>query len=165
MTATRSWYNMIPVSTMFPARINRTGTLLYDEDCGLCVATATWLANRVAADRLGLLGLQQVDLDGRVARLIRGKPLAERVHFVRSDDAVLDGARAVLAAGRLVPRWRYLAILFDHHLGHLMLEPIYREVAVSRRRIGRLLGLPAVCALPPRARDTGATMDDRGLHA
>jgi predicted DCC family thiol-disulfide oxidoreductase YuxK len=99
---------------------------------------------------LGLLGLTEVESVPRVGRLVRGRPLTTTIHFVRSDDTILTGARAVLAAVRLVPRWRYLAIALDNAVGHALLEPVYRQIAAHRRRIGRLLGLPVACPLPPR---------------
>jgi predicted DCC family thiol-disulfide oxidoreductase YuxK len=99
---------------------------------------------------LGLLALGDVEDDPRVAALVRGRPLTATLHFVRSDETILMGARAVLAAGRLVPRWRVLAALFDHRVGHVLLEPAYRQVAAHRRQIGRLLGLRDACPLPKR---------------
>lgn len=143
---------MIIVSITFSTN-DRSGVLLYDQDCGICVATATWLAARLPPRRPGLLALSQVDLDLRIEAIVEGRALATTLHFVRSDDAVLTGARAVLAAGRLVPRWRWLAIPFDNRLGHALLEPLYREVSAHRRRISRALGLPAACALPPRTHE------------
>ena len=133
--------------------MDRSGTLLYDGDCGLCVATAQWLADRVPAARLGLLALQQVGAEPVLERAVAGRDLAATIHFVRADGQVLTGARAVLAAGRLVPRWRYLAIAADHRLGYILLEPLYRQVASHRRRIGRLIGLPASCPLVTRDRE------------
>lgn len=143
-----------PWQTDQVSSLDRAGTLLYDEDCGICVATARWLADRVEPRRLGLLAIGQVGTDPRIAALVAGRPLAASVHFVRTDDTVLRGARAVLAAGRLVPRWRFLALPFDQPLGHLLLEPLYRLIAANRGRIGRALGLPAACALPPRSNET-----------
>ena len=127
-----------------------SGTLLYDADCGLCVATATWLEGVVAASQLGLLPLQRAATDPRIASLVEGRNLAESLHFVTADGEVLTGARAVLAAGRLVPVLGLYATLLDRPLGHRLLEPVYREVASHRRRIGRLLGLPLECPLPSR---------------
>lgn len=135
--------------------MDRSGTLLYDGDCGLCVATATWLGDVVPSSRLGLLALQQVDLDPRIATLVGGRDLTEALHFVRADDAVLAGARAALAAGRLIPILGLYAALLDRPIGHVLLEPLYREIASHRRRIGRLLGLPAECPLPTRTRVSG----------
>ena len=130
--------------------MDRSGTLLYDADCGVCIATATWLADQVPATRLGLLPLQQASSDPRIAALVEGRELAESLHFVAADGAVFTGARAALAAGRLIPILGLYAALLDRPLGHLLLEPLYREIASQRRRIGRLLGLPTECALPTR---------------
>lgn len=131
--------------------VDRSGTLLYDADCGLCVATATWLAAWVPATRLGLLPLQNVATDARIAALVEGRALAEQLHFVRADGEVLTGARAALAAGRLIPVLGLYAALLDRPMGHRLLEPLYREIASHRRMIGRLLGLPAECPLPARS--------------
>jgi predicted DCC family thiol-disulfide oxidoreductase YuxK len=138
---------MIPMSITLS--VDRSGSLLFDEDCGICVATAAWLAERVAPHRLRLVGLRDVDAGRRIMALVHRRPLAATLHFVRSDDTILTGARAVLAAGRLVPGWRFLAIMFDHRVGHALLEPLYRQIAAHRRRIGRVLGLPEACAFPP----------------
>lgn len=134
--------------------MDRRGTLIYDGDCGICVRTAEWLADRVPAARLGLLALQHVSTEPDVAGAVAGRDLRSTIHFVRADGVVLTGARAVLAAGRLVARWRALAIVADHRVGHLLLEPLYREIATHRRRIGALLGLPAVCPILIRPRET-----------
>lgn len=130
--------------------MDRSGTLLYDADCGLCIATATWLGNVVPASRLGLLPLQQADAHPRIAELVEGRELGDRLHFVRADGAVMDGAAAALAAGRLIPILGPYAALLDRPFCHRFLEPLYLEIASHRRRIGRLLGLPAECPLPTR---------------
>jgi predicted DCC family thiol-disulfide oxidoreductase YuxK len=133
-----------------PASIDHAGYLLYDSDCGICLATAAWLAKRSVATRLELVPLTEAGSLPRVGRLVRDRPLTTTIHFVRGDDTILTGARAVLAAVRLVPRWRFLAIALDNTVGHAVLEPVYRQIASHRRRIGRLLGLPVACPLPPR---------------
>lgn len=130
--------------------MDRSGTLLFDADCGMCVATATWLGRLAPATRLGLLPLQAVTSDPRIAALVEGRALAESLHFVRADGIVLTGARAGLAAGRLVPVLGWYAALLDRPLGHLLLEPLYREITSHRHLIGRLLGVPAECPLPTR---------------
>jgi acetyl esterase len=124
------------------------GTLIYDGDCGICVATATWLGRRVPPRRLALLAIAETSQDPRIARIVDGRPLTTTIHFVRPDETVLTGARAVLAAGRQVPHWRFVAGLVDNRVGHALLEPLYRQIAAHRRRIGRMLGLPQVCPLP-----------------
>ncbi len=112
--------------------VDRSGSLIYDEDCGICVAAATWLETRVAASRLGLLAVGDVEDDPRITALVERKALSATLHFVRSDDTILTGARAVLAAGRVVPRWRLLAALSDNPIGQLLLEPVYRQIAAHR---------------------------------
>ena len=133
--------------------MDRSGTLLYDADCGLCIATATRLGQLVPSERLGLLALQQVGEDAELAAAVEGRALGETLHFVRSDGEVLTGARAALAAGRLIPVMGWYAMLLDQPVGHALLEPLYRQIAGHRRRIGGLLGLPENCPLPRRARE------------
>jgi predicted DCC family thiol-disulfide oxidoreductase YuxK len=130
--------------------VDRSGTLLFDADCGLCIATATRLAELVPASRLGLLPLQQVDDDPSIAALVEGRSLREQLHFVRANGDIVTGAAAALAAGRLIPVIGLYAALLDRPLGHALLEPLYRAISSHRRRIGRLLGLPAECPLPTR---------------
>jgi predicted DCC family thiol-disulfide oxidoreductase YuxK len=132
--------------------MDRRGTLVFDADCGLCIATATWLARLVPPERLGLLPLQEVDSASSIAALLGGRALTEQLHFVRVDGEVLTGAAAALAAGRLIPVLGIYAALLDQPAGRALLEPLYRSIASHRRRIGRLLGLPVECPLPTRAR-------------
>ncbi|HEX8026006.1 MAG TPA: DUF393 domain-containing protein [Candidatus Limnocylindrales bacterium] len=122
--------------------------MLFDGDCSICAGSAAWLARRLPPDRLEPRALQDAAADPRIARLTAGLPLAASLHVVRPDGSVVTGARAVLAVARLVPRWRWLARAFDHPLGHLALEPLYRFIAGHRRGFGRLLGLPATCPMP-----------------
>jgi predicted DCC family thiol-disulfide oxidoreductase YuxK len=133
--------------------VDRAGTLLYDADCGLCIATATRLGQLVPSEQLGLLALQQVSSEPSVAAAVEGRNLSESLHFVRSDGTVLTGARAALAAGRLIPVLGWYAAILDQPVGHVLLEPLYRQVAAHRRRIGGLLGLPETCPLPDRTRE------------
>lgn len=161
MTFGRLCHNMIPMGITLlrghgrlrTAAVDRSGYLLYDSDCGICLATAGWLAKRVVPRRLGLLAISDADTEPRIGRLVRGRPLATTIHFVRADDTILTGARAILAAVRLVPRWRFLAIFLDNPIGHASLEPLYRQIAAHRRRIGRVFGLPGSCPLPPRKQE------------
>jgi acetyl esterase len=142
-------FNMVVVSSILRSPAPPVpGTLIYDGDCGICVATATWLGRRVPPRRLALLAIAETSQDPRIARIVDGRPLTTTIHFVRPDETVLTGARAVLAAGRQVPRWRFVAGLADNRVGHALLEPVYRQIAAHRRRIGRMLGLPLVCPLP-----------------
>jgi predicted DCC family thiol-disulfide oxidoreductase YuxK len=131
--------------------MTRPGTILYDADCSLCTATAAWLARRVSPDRLAVTPLGEAGADPVIGALVRGRDLAAALHFVGSDDRVVTGSRAVLGALRLVPRWGALARLMDHRAGHAILEPVYRQIAAHRRRIGQALGLPPTCPIPTPA--------------
>ena len=130
--------------------MDRSGTLLYDADCGLCIATATRLGQLVPAQRLGLRALQEAGFDPDLVAVVEGRDLGATLHFVRADGTVLTGARAALAAGRLIPVLGWYATLLDQPIGHALLEPLYRQIAAHRRRIGGLLGLPEECPLPRR---------------
>jgi predicted DCC family thiol-disulfide oxidoreductase YuxK len=126
-------------------------TLLYDADCGLCRATAAWLGRRVSPRRLRLMALADAAGDPTVGPHVRGRNLASMLHAVTSDGQVFTGARAVLSAGRLVPRWGPIAKAFDHRLGHAVLGPVYQLVARNRLQVSRLLRLPASCPVPTPA--------------
>jgi len=130
--------------------MDRSGTLLYDADCGLCVAAATRLGQLAPEAHLGLLALQEVESEPAIAAAVSARDLGETLHFVRVDGTVLTGARAALAAARVIPVMGWYATLLDQPIGHALLEPLYRQVAAHRRRIGRLLGLPDECPLPRR---------------
>lgn len=124
-------------------------TLLFDGDCGLCTASARWLAERAPTPALRILPLANAAADPWIAPLVVGRDLASTLHVVTPDGDVLTGARAALAAARLVRGWGAIARLADHRLGHALLEPAYRRIAANRHRIGRRLGLPAtMCAVP-----------------
>jgi len=125
-------------------------TLLYDADCGLCTASARWLAGRAPGAALRILPLADAAAEPGTAQLVAGRDLATTLHLVTPDGTVLTGARAVLTAARTVPRWGAIAGLADHRIGHALLEPAYRLVATNRHRIGRRLGLAATCGSPPR---------------
>jgi predicted DCC family thiol-disulfide oxidoreductase YuxK len=121
-------------------------TLLVDGDCGLCRASGDWLARRVSPSELRVMELQQVPEDETLLRAVGERDLTAALHLVRADGTVASGAAAVLGAGRHVPVLGALAALYDHPAGHALWEPAYRLVARNRHRIGRMLGIPAVCA-------------------
>jgi predicted DCC family thiol-disulfide oxidoreductase YuxK len=128
--------------------------LIYDQDCGLCDATAAWLAHRTDPRRLRLVAIVDAPADPSLATDLDGRELTATLHLVRPDHTVLTGAGAVLAAARLVPRWRLIARVLDHPIGHAALEPLYRQIARHRRAIGRALRLEASCSVPSSPRQS-----------
>ena len=70
---------------------DRTGYLLYDSDCGICLAMAGFLAKRVTrAPRLACPDRGRHGAAGGAPG--GGRPLTTTIHFVRGDDTVLTGA-------------------------------------------------------------------------
>jgi predicted DCC family thiol-disulfide oxidoreductase YuxK len=127
----------------------RPDTLLIDGDCGLCRAAGDWLAAHVDADAIRVMELQSVRTEPGLAERVDGLRLGESLTLVRAVGEVRRGAAAVIGAGRQVPVLGLGAALYDHRLGHALWEPAYRLVAANRHRIGRALGIPAVCATIP----------------
>ncbi len=131
--------------------VRRPIVVLFDPDCGLCTAGIGWLRRRAAADRVIAVPCTDIEADPRLSQLLDGHDLGATIHAVMPDDRVLTGAAAVIAAGRAVPGWGVLAILYDNRAGHALLEPAYRLVAAHRTRIGRALGIERGCAVVPQA--------------
>jgi len=136
------------------AATDQPALLFFDQDCGLCVLTSEWLGRRVDQMRLRPVPVAKAFLEPSVAAHVGDRELLATIHYLAPDGTLLTGPRAVLAAGRHVPRWAVLARLADHRLGHVLLEPIYEWVARHRRQIGRRLGLPEACRLPGPAQST-----------
>ena len=124
----------------------RPDTLLIDGDCGLCRASSDWLAARVPASDLRVMELQRVGGDEALVDMVAGLQLDEALTLVAADGSLRRGAAAVIGAGRHVAGVGALAAIYDHPLGHALWEPAYRLVARNRHRVGRALGVEAVCA-------------------
>jgi len=138
----------LKLDTMKAHVVHRPVIVLFDPDCGLCVAGIGWLRERVRGDRVLALPFTAVDGDPRLSQLLAGRGLSSVIHAVLPDDRVRAGAAAVLAAGRAVPGWGILAGVYDNSVGHMLLGPVYRLVASNRTRIGRALGIGRRCATP-----------------
>jgi predicted DCC family thiol-disulfide oxidoreductase YuxK len=136
------------------------GTLLYDADCGICLATAHWLRARVDPAALGVMAIDEAHQAG-VPAVVSAEQLRAVLHFVGRDGTLLTGARAAIAAGRAMPGWRHIAGLVDHRLGYWLLEPLYREIASHRRKLSRALGLGAACAVPATQRSAESSIERR----
>ena len=134
--------------------------LLYDPDCGICLATARWLQARVDPAELRVVALAEARQAG-VPAVVSGDQLRAALHFVGRDGTLLTGARAAIAAGRATPGWRYIASLVDHRLGYWLLEPLYREIASHRRKLSRALCLDAACAVPAAQRSAESSIERR----
>jgi acetyl esterase len=132
-------------------------TVLYDADCGFCMATVRWLQRRDHAGRLTFVGLQDAASgdDSWRARVI-GHDLRTALHVVDpASGAVLEGGPAMLAVIGVLPRWSLVARLAAARPVAPLVDAAYRLVAGHRSVLGRLIGADSpACRLPPTGRGT-----------
>jgi predicted DCC family thiol-disulfide oxidoreductase YuxK len=142
-----------------PEATHRAGlVVLYDRDCGLCVATARRLGRRDRAGRLELLPLQAAAASGRpvLERVAAGHDLHAELHVVDEATGSVRSGGAALAeiVGRL-PGGRPVAALVRVPPLAWLLGLGYALVARNRHAIGRALRLEGSCPVglelrPPR---------------
>lgn len=118
-------------------------TLIYDDDCGLCVAAAGWLAAlaRARVDLVAFSELKRGLLDDLTAHEIR-----RSAHFVSPEGVEFHGAAAITGALRLT-RYAPLGVIADIPGLSLLRDLGYWIVERNRDRLGRLIGAPA-CRVP-----------------
>lgn len=128
--------------------------VLYDSDCGLCVATAGALVRHDPAGALELLPLQRARASGRpiLERIAATHDLHAELHVVDEASGRVRSGGAALAEilGRL-PRGRWPAALLRRAPLAWLLGLGYALVARNRRAIGRALRLEGSCRVPPVA--------------
>jgi predicted DCC family thiol-disulfide oxidoreductase YuxK len=119
--------------------------VLYDRDCGLCLATARLLGRWDRSGLLDLVALQQASLDPRPAvRAAAARRALEReLHAVdvAGSGAVAAGGDAVLAVVGRLPGGRVPAAILGVPPFRWTVAVGYRLVAANRHRIGRLVRL------------------------
>jgi predicted DCC family thiol-disulfide oxidoreductase YuxK len=126
--------------------------VMYDRDCGLCLATARRLRRWDRHGRLELLSLQDAAVSDRpvVASTARTHPVLAELHVLDEAtgrvDAGGDAALAIAAAlpgGSLVRPFRRIGPV------RWIVGGLYNFVARNRHAIGRRLGLEGPdCDLP-----------------
>ena len=126
--------------------------VLFDRDCGICVATADRLRRWDREDRLELLALQEAAGDARplVRAVVAGHSLHAELHALDpSSGAVRSGGRAVLEIASRLPGGRVPALLGRIPPAAWVIGVVYALVARNRRAISRALRLDTVCVVPP----------------
>ena len=119
-------------------------TVVYDADCGVCQASASWIRRRDRAGRFALVPNDAPTLPAGVA-------LEETEHTI----VVLDGDRKLTRADgvarilRELPRWRIPSALLGLPGLRQLANAGYSVFARNRHRISAALGMRA-CAVPPR---------------
>jgi predicted DCC family thiol-disulfide oxidoreductase YuxK len=150
----------------FSSKMNRTAdsptpppalVVLYDADCGFCMATVRWLQRRDRVGRLSFVALQDAGAAAQPWRAaVAGHDLRAALHVVDpASGDVAEGGPAMLAVLRVLPRWRVAARLGSARPVAPLVDIAYRLVAGHRHALGRLVGTgdPA-CRLPPARHGT-----------
>ncbi|MBA3876866.1 MAG: hypothetical protein C0498_08005 [Anaerolinea sp.] len=127
--------------------------VLYDRDCGICVATAARLRRWDREGRLELLALQAAGTDDRplVRDVAAGHPLHDELHVLDpATGAVESGGRAFLEIAERLPGGRRPAALARIPPAAWVIGLGYALIARNRRAISRALRLDTACAVPER---------------
>jgi predicted DCC family thiol-disulfide oxidoreductase YuxK len=111
--------------------------LVYDGECALCRASAFWLLRRAMAGGARELELLPCSSPVRRARYpqISDEACLTAMQLVLPDGRVLAGADAVPEILRRIPRWRWLAGLFDLPGIRPVARRVYAWIARHRMRL------------------------------
>jgi len=127
--------------------------VLYDRDCGICLAAAARLRSWDRDGRLELLALQEAATDGRprVRDVAAGHPLHDELHVLDpATGAVESGGRALVEIARRLSESRLPVAIGRTPPAVWVIGLGYALVARNRRAISRALRLDTVCAVPKR---------------
>lgn len=127
--------------------------VLYDRDCGICLATAARLRRWDRDGRLELLALQAAPGDARpmIRGLAASHPLHDELHVVDpATGAVRSGGRAFIEILGRLPRGRVPAAVGRLPPVAWLIGLGYALVARNRRAISRALRLETSCPVPDR---------------
>lgn len=127
--------------------------VLYDADCGFCMATVRWLQRRDHGGRLTFVALQDAAAAAEPWRTaIAGHDLRAALHVVDpASGNVAEGGPAMLAALRELPSWRVAARLANARAVAPLVDVAYRLVAGHRHALGRLVGAEGPACRSPSA--------------
>lgn len=127
--------------------------VLYDGDCGICLAAAARLRRWDRDGRLELLALQVAGTDERslVRDVAAGHPLHDELHVLDpTTGTVASGGRALIEIAKRLPGGRLPATLGRTPPAAWVIGLGYALVARNRHAISRALRLDTVCAVPER---------------
>ena len=119
--------------------MNERYQVLYDEQCEICQAGATWLS---LLDRQGLVECvpyQSSPLLGSGRRL-DAKECAREMHIVAPGGRVLVGGAAVRELARLFPATRWLGIALEFPPLRYLSDRLYSLVARNRYQLSKCRG-------------------------
>ena len=111
--------------------------LIYDGECSMCRASALWLLRRAEAG--GAQDLEILPCLSPVRRQrfpsMTDEACMEAMQLVLPDGRVLAGAEAAPEILRRIPRWRWVATLFDLPRARPFARRVYAWIARNRMRI------------------------------
>lgn len=125
--------------------------VLYDRDCGICVASVARLRRWDRESRLELLALQEAASDERpiVRDVAAGHPLHDELHVLDPGTGLVrSGGRAVLEIAARLPGGRLPATFAGIAPAAWALGVGYALVARNREAISRALRLDTFCRMP-----------------
>jgi predicted DCC family thiol-disulfide oxidoreductase YuxK len=122
--------------------VSGRAVLIYDGDCPMCRASALWLLRRAMAGGARDLEILPCRSPARRRRYpqVTDEACLTAMQLVLPDGRVLAGADAVPEILRRIPRWRWLAGIFDQPAVRPLARRLYRWVADNRMRLS--CGLP-----------------------
>jgi predicted DCC family thiol-disulfide oxidoreductase YuxK len=111
--------------------------LIYDGDCSMCRASALWLMRRALAGRASELEILPCRSPARQTRFpqVSESACLLAMQLVLPDGRVLAGADAVPEILARIPRWRWLARLFDLPGARPVARRVYAWIAENRMRL------------------------------
>jgi predicted DCC family thiol-disulfide oxidoreductase YuxK len=111
--------------------------LIYDGECSMCRASALWLLRRAEAG--GARDIEILPCRSPVRRQrfpsIADETCMEAMQLVLPDGRVLSGADAAPEILRRIPRWSWIATLFEFPGARPFARRVYRWIADNRMRI------------------------------
>lgn len=114
--------------------------VIFDADCGICQALASWLER---VDRRGALELMGNDLTERFPRGVDRALTEKTLVVVDADGRIFQEERAVFEVGRALG-WGLLGVFWLRVPGLSFIgRGLYRAVARRRHRLSALFGMQA----------------------
>jgi predicted DCC family thiol-disulfide oxidoreductase YuxK len=116
--------------------------LIYDGECAMCRASALWLMKRALLASATEFEIMPCRSPARRARYpqVSDEACTTAMQLVLPDGRVLGGADAVPEILRRLPRWRWLATLFEVPGVRPLARRAYAWIATNRMRLSCRIG-------------------------
>jgi predicted DCC family thiol-disulfide oxidoreductase YuxK len=120
--------------------------LIYDQDCGFCTRSASWLVDRAEPGSISAVGSSSLD-DGALAQLGLSRIEVDEAVWLIDRERRARGHQAIAAAlGRSGRLWPALGALIGAPTFHRPMAWAYGAIARNRHR---LPGSGGACRLDP----------------